>query len=157
MDTVVVIGAKYLIYIVAFLAVTVTLLSERSVRFNLIKLTLFSFPIAFLLSLIAAALFYDTRPFVVEQITPLIPHSADNGFPSDHTLFAMTAALTVLVYKRKMGMLLGVLAVIVGVFRVVAKIHYPIDIVGGIAIAIVAVSLAWIILKTLTKHRVPSF
>jgi len=156
-DTVVVIGAKYLIYIVAFLAVTVTLLSERSVRFNLIKLTLFSFPIAFLLSLIAAALFYDTRPFVVEQITPLIPHSADNGFPSDHTLFAMTAALTVLVYKRKMGMLLGVLAVIVGVFRVVAKIHYPIDIVGGIAIAIVAVSLAWIILKTLTKHRVPSF
>ena len=153
MDTLIVVGAKYLIYVIAFSAVIATLLSVRAVRCNIIKLALLSFPIAFLVSVIAGHLFYDTRPFVVEQIEPLIPHAADNGFPSDHTLFAMVAAATIFVYNRKLGMLLGILSVLVGVSRVMAKVHYPIDIVGSIAIAIAATCLAWIILKTLRKNR----
>ena len=153
MDTLIVIGAKYLIYIIAFLAVIATLLSERTVRCGIVKLALLSFPIAFLASLIAGQLFYDTRPFVVEHITPLIPHGADNGFPSDHTLFAMVTAAIIFVYSRKLGVLLGILGILIGVSRVMAKIHYPIDIVGSIAIAISVTSFAWIILKTLRKNR----
>jgi undecaprenyl-diphosphatase len=153
MDTLIVIGAKYLIYIIALLAVIATLLSERTVRCGIVKLALLSFPIAFLASLIAGQLFYDTRPFAVEHITPLIPHEADNGFPSDHTLFAMVAAAIIFVYSRKLGVLLGILGILIGVSRVMAKVHYPIDIVGSIAIAISATSFTWIILKTLRKNR----
>jgi len=153
MDTLIVIGAKYLIYTVAFLAVIATLISERAARYDIIKLALLSFPIAFLVSLVAGALFYDTRPFVVEHIAPLIPHAADNGFPSDHTLLAVVAAATVFVYRRKVGVLLGVLSILIGVSRVMAKLHYPIDIVGSIVIAIAATCFAWIILKALRKSR----
>ena len=147
MDTLIVIGAKYLIYVIAFLAVIATLLSVRAVRYNIIKLALLSFPIAFLVAVIAGHLFYDTRPFVVEHVKPLIPHEADNGFPSDHTLFAMVAAATIFVYRRKLGVFLGILAVLVGVSRVFAKVHYPLDIIGSIVIAIAATCIAWIILR----------
>jgi undecaprenyl-diphosphatase len=152
-DTLIVVGAKYVIFIIAVLAIIATLFSERTVRCNIIKLALLSFPIAFLASVIAGHLFYDTRPFVAEQSKPLISHAADNGFPSDHTLYAMVAAATIFVYGRKLGLFLGILGVLVGVFRVMAKLHYPIDIAGSIAIAIVATSLAWLILKTLRNNR----
>lgn len=147
MDTLIVIGARYVIIAVGLLAVIATLLSQRTVRCNIIKLTLLSFPIAFLLALIADHLYYDTRPFVVEHIEPLIPHEAGNGFPSDHTLYAMVAATTLFVYRRKLGIFLGILAILIGVSRVMADVHYPIDIVGSIMIAIVATGLAWIIIK----------
>jgi len=153
MDTLIGIGAKYLIYIIAFLAVITTLLSEKTMRNSIVKLALLSFPIAFLIAFIGGLLFYDTRPFVAEHIEPLIPHGADNGFPSDHTLFAMVTAATIFVYNRKLGMLLGILGVLIGVSRVMAEVHYPIDIVGSIAIAIAATCFAWIILKTLRKNR----
>jgi undecaprenyl-diphosphatase len=147
MDTLIVIGAKYLLFVVAFLAVTATFLSGKTVRCNIIRLALLSFPIAYLLAFIAGQLFYDTRPFVVEHVEPLIPHGADNGFPSDHTLFAMVAAATIFVYRRKLGVFLGIVAVLVGVSRVFARLHYPVDIIGSMALAIAATGIAWIIVR----------
>lgn len=147
MDTLIVISAKYLIIAVGLLALIATLLSERTVRRNIIRLALLSFPIAFLLALLAGHLYYDTRPFVVEHIEPLIPHAADNGFPSDHTLYTMVAAITMFVHRRKLGVFLGILAILIGVSRVMADLHYPIDIAGSIMIAMVATGLAWIIIK----------
>lgn len=152
MDTLIIIGAKYAIIAVALLALVTTLLSERKVRCNIIKLAVLSFPIAFLLALLASHLYYDTRPFVVEHIEPLIPHEADNGFPSNHTLYAMVAATTLFVYRRKPGVFLAILAILIGVSRVMADVHYPIDIVGSILIAIVATGLAWIMIKKLCKR-----
>jgi undecaprenyl-diphosphatase len=153
MDTLIVIGAKYLIFVVAFLAGTATLLSGKAVRWNIIKLAVLSFISAFLLALLASRLFYDTRPFVVEHIEPLIPHDADNGFPSEHALYAMVAAAVVFVYSRRLGVFLAILAVLMGLSRVFAKVHYPVDIVGSVAIAIAATGIAWIIFKTLHKNR----
>lgn len=153
MHTLIVVGAKYLIYIIAFLAVIATLLSEKTMRNSIVKLALLSFPIAFLIAFIGGLLFYDTRPFVAEHIEPLIPHGADNGFPSDHTLFAMVAAATIFVYNRKLGVLLGILGVLIGVSRVMAKLHHPVDIAGSVVIAIAATGFALIILKTLRKSR----
>jgi membrane-associated phospholipid phosphatase len=49
--------------------------------------------------------------------------------------------------------LLGILGILIGVSRVMAKVHYPIDIVASIAIAISVTGFAWIILKTLRKNR----
>lgn len=152
MDTLIVIGSKYVIIAVGLLAFIATLLSERTMRCNIIKLALLSFPMAFLLALIAGHLYYDTRPFVVEHIEPLIPHAANNGFPSDHTLYAMVAATTLFIHRRKLGVFLGILAILIGVSRVMANVHYPIDIVGSIMIAIAATGLAWIIIRKVCRR-----
>ena len=151
MDALVIFGSKYLILAVGFIAVVATLFSERTVRNNILKLAILSFAIAFLIAFIAGYLFYDSRPFVVENVKPLIPHEPDNGFPSDHTLAAMVAATTLFVYHRKLGVLLVALAILVGVSRILARVHYPIDIAGGSAIAIAATCISWTILRYLFK------
>jgi undecaprenyl-diphosphatase len=150
-DTLVVFCAKYLIFILASIFVIVTLLSSRPSRNGILKLAILAFPLAYIMALIASHLFYDTRPFVVEHVQPLIPHQPDNGFPSEHTLLGMVAASSVFVYHRKLGVLLAVLGILVGVSRVIAKVHHPVDIVASIAIALAATLLAWIVVRKICK------
>jgi undecaprenyl-diphosphatase len=59
----------------------------------------------------------------------------------------MVAAAVIFVYRRKVGILLGVLGILVGVARVMAYLHHPIDIVASILIAVIATFCAWLILK----------
>jgi undecaprenyl-diphosphatase len=86
---------------------------------------------------LGSALYYDPRPFVTQHVTPLFPHAADNGFPSDHTLLAMFLAMCALFYSRKWGVLIA-LATAIGVARVASHVHHRIDIVGAMVVAIVA-------------------
>ena len=151
MDMLVSFTAQYLIIVVALIALVATLLSEKTARNNIIKLALLSALLAFLLAYAAGHSYYDPRPFVVEHIKPLFPYSADNGFPSDHTLFAIVIAGTIFFFRRKLGIFLGVLGILIGVARVIAGVHHPIDIVGGIAIAIFATFISWIFLRIVDR------
>jgi undecaprenyl-diphosphatase len=151
MSFLIVFTGKYVIFIVGLIALTTTLLSEKTVRNRIIMLAIPSFLFAFGIASVAGLLYYNPPPFVIEQTIPLIPHQADNGFPSDHTLYAMVAAADIFIYRRRIGILLGILAVLVGVARVIAGIHHPIDIVGGMAIAIAATCIAWVLMKALIK------
>jgi undecaprenyl-diphosphatase len=144
--------AQYLIIIVGLIAVVATVFSEKAVRWSIIKLAVLSLGIAFLIAYIAGMLYYDARPFVVEHIEPLISHQPDNGFPSDHTLAAMVTAAVIFVYRRKLGILLGILGIIVGIARIAAQLHYPIDIIVSILIAVIATFCAWLILKKLDRR-----
>lgn len=145
---------QYVVFIVGLIALAVTLFSEKSVRNKIIMLAIPSFLVAFGIASLAGTLYYNPRPFVLEQTIPLIPHEADNGFPSHHTLYAIVASASMFMYRLKTGILLGILAVLVGVSRVIAGIHHPIDIVGSVAIAIAATCIAWVIVKGLTKAKI---
>jgi undecaprenyl-diphosphatase len=78
------------------------------------------------------------RPFEKLGIAPGASYLGNAGFPSDHVLFAMFLALAVWYVVRKplwtTAMLLMVLGV--GVGRVLALVHSPLDVVGGVAIAL---------------------
>lgn len=87
--------------------------------------------IAFVLSRIASKLYYDPRPFVTEHVKPLIPHAADNGFPSDHALLTMTLSVATYFFSKKIAGLMMILTFGVGLARVLAKVHSPLDILGG--------------------------
>jgi undecaprenyl-diphosphatase len=104
--------------------------------------------LATVLSRVAAYLYYDPRPFVVQHISPLFPHDPDNGFPSDHTTLAMMVGLVVMAYNSALGRGLVVIAVLIGAARILALVHSPADIVASIGIAIVAVLAArWLTQK----------
>lgn len=151
MDTLIKIAGEYLIIAVGLIGVAAALLSKGKVRTGIIKLAILSFPIAFLAAWVAGHLYYDTRPFVVENVQPIIHHQPDNGFPSDHTLYAMVTAAVVFAYHRKIGLFLGILGIIIGVARVAAKVHHPVDIIGSIAIALAATGIAWLILRRVDR------
>ena len=103
-----------------------------------IKLALLTGIIAFGLSLIASALYYNPRPFMVTGVPPLVAHAPGNGFPSDHALLTGTIAAIVTVTSPYLGALLWLIAIAVSVARVLAGVHHSIDIIGSFIIAIVS-------------------
>lgn len=143
----VVFSAKYLLYIIALIALIFFVLANRNIKIRIIKSLIISAPLALILAKISSLFIYDTRPFAAENVIPLISHAADNGFPSDHTLAAMLIAIVIFKFNKKLGTVLIILAILLGVARVLAKIHHPLDIAGSIVIDLISVWIALSILK----------
>lgn len=107
--------------------------------------------LATVLTQVAGAVHADPRPFVVDPASPaLFPHPADNGFPSDHTVYAATAALLVATVRRRLGAVLLLVAIVGGLARVAANVHHLQDIAGALAIAALAVAAAVYLTRVLT-------
>jgi undecaprenyl-diphosphatase len=158
MDTLIIFGAKYLILLSPIITAYVFLRASREKKREMIVFACIFIPIAFILSLLARALYNDPRPFIVGDFQPLIVHAGDNGFPSDHTLLLATLAVLVSWFERerRYATLLWILVVIVGLSRVYVGVHHSIDILGSIAIALLAGSLTHAIIRRLWKPKTNS-
>ncbi len=137
----IIITSKYFFLISVLTLVVFLVKAGGQTRKRLMVLTLVAFILSFLLAKIAAILVYNPRPFVTEHIQPLFAHAADNGFPSDHTLLTATIASVIFVFNRRWGVLLFILSLLIGLARVLAYVHQPLDIVGSV---LIAVSMTWV-------------
>ena len=140
-------AAKYLHLIVILAAVIALAIKDSSTRRKIIKLGVLALPASYLTAKILSHFFYNPRPFVVEHTTPLISHAANNGFPSDHTLLAMTVAATFFIYDRRIGTMLAILSLAVGLGRILTRVHYPIDVSASAVIAFLITYSCYLILK----------
>jgi undecaprenyl-diphosphatase len=92
---------------------------------------------------LAAHLHSDPRPFLTDPASrPLFAHAADNGFPSDHASAAGLLTALVFRYRKALGALVGVGAVLIAWARVAAHVHHAQDVVAGLAIGLAAGALA---------------
>jgi undecaprenyl-diphosphatase len=137
MDSIIIFCAKYLVYIALLLSAAYLLTLPKRDRIRAVVFFVIAGLVAFVLAKIGGAIFYNARPFVVNHITPLIAHDANNGFPSDHTLITAVVAVTLYVISKKSGIALFVAAIIIGSSRVLAHVHHPIDVIGSFAFAII--------------------
>lgn len=138
MDSLIIFGAKYLFIIVALIYALAWAQANRKYKIQMAIAIILAGIISLIIDKIAGKLYYDPRPFVTHHIKPLVAHIADNGFPSEHTIFTMAVSAVLVFFRPKLGVLSFVLAVLVGVSRVAAHVHSPIDIVGGALIGIAA-------------------
>lgn len=152
MTALIVFGAQYLYLVILAVAVIFFFTVDAHARRHLFWLAAIVFPVSFIISRLLRLIISNPRPFMVEGVTPLIAHAADNGFPSDHALLSMAVAAVVFTKHRALGLLLAALAVVVGVARVAAKVHHPVDILGSAAIAIVITFTAEWFLKKSACH-----
>lgn len=152
MDSIVVFVAKYALFFSLAIAVYVWLRLPRDQKWQFFVWAVIGGAIAFALVKLGGALFYDTRPFVTGHVAPLFAHAPDNGFPSDHTAVSMFAAVLVLYYSRRWGVVLVVISLLIGASRIDAHLHRPIDILGAIVIAVVAALVAFPAARWLTRR-----
>ena len=135
MQLLILFGAKYLYLVALAVAAVYVFMQPRKEQKRLLILACIALPVCYLVAKVGSSIYYDPRPFVVGNFAPLVPHAADNGFPSDHTLLMAAIASVVYAHSRKVGALLWALAILVGTSRVAAGIHHPLDIAGSIVIA----------------------
>lgn len=81
------------------------------------------------------------RPYIVDpSIALLIPPESDFSFPSGHTSTSFECAFVLFAYHKKAGTAALVLAATIAFSRLYLMVHYPTDILAGVAIgAVVAV------------------
>jgi len=151
MDNLIIFGARHLTVVMILIAFAFFLKLSRTKKIETVVFAAISLPIIFLAARIAALLYFNPRPFVVGNFTPLIEHAVNNGFPSDHTLLSVSVATITFYFNKKVGLFLFVLAVLVGTARVLAGVHHAVDIAGSLVIAILISLLVykWIFPKVL--------
>jgi undecaprenyl-diphosphatase len=89
--------------------------------------------------------YYHPRPFEVYGFAPLINESG-SSFPSAHAAWFFALAMTVWYANRKWGWWFFAAATLMGIARIYAGVHWPLDVLGGAAIGIVsAVFVRWIL------------
>lgn len=140
MDQLFIFGAKYL-WILSILIALGYLIKSKE-RFPLLKVGLFSLPLTYILGLIGRSLYENPRPFAIGGYEPLIPHIADNGFPSDHVLLVAAIAAVITLYNRRMGLILWVIALFIATSRVYVGVHHTLDVAASITISILA---TWVV------------
>ena len=89
------------------------------------------------------------RPFLELGVEPGAAYIDNPGFPSDHALLATVAVVAVyaLTRNRKITVLLGLLVLVMCMGRVIALVHTPLDVIGGVLAGLAGV--LWY--KKLTK------
>lgn len=88
------------------------------------------------------SLFYQgERPFVALGEEAKAAFLDNPGFPSDHTLLVFTVTFIVWASTKNVALtiLLLVLSTLVAVGRVLALVHSPADVIGGVVFAFLAV------------------
>jgi|SRR3989338_396932 len=130
-------GAKYLIYFIVFIALVVVIqLVERNRKKGLkeIAIVLISIIVMIIINKIIEHLLPSERPFIVQNFKPLIPHSANPSFPSDHASWAALLSSFIFEHQKKLGLLILILATFVGAARIFVGVHYVSDVLAGFII-----------------------
>lgn len=87
-------------------------------------------------SIVVKELFLIPRPFLLDGELPKAGLANFSSLPSTHTAVAFALATTVILHKKSLGVLLFMLAALVGIGRVLANVHYPVDIILGMLIGV---------------------
>lgn len=88
--------------------------------------------IAFLVGTLIKEIIHLDRSFVqYHEIKPLFNPSQKYSFPSSHATTFSALGLSMYFYNKKIGIFLLISALLIGLARVIAGVHFPIDILGG--------------------------
>lgn len=95
---------------------------------------LFSVLAASAVSLLIRRIWHRSRPFTQGK-TARITHEDNASFPSNHTLNAVAAAFSLILSRQSGGKRLLGWALLQGISRVFAGVHYTSDIIGSAVLA----------------------
>lgn len=93
------------------------------------------------------------RPFAIGLGHAFLPHAPDSSFPSDHATVFASVALTLLIGRmRWLGGVTLVVGIAVAWARVFLGVHFPLDMIGAVAVA----CIAYAVIAPLWKMRGPA-
>ncbi len=105
---------------------------HKEIGFHNVVVVLGAIFIAWGVSWVIKHVYPSPRPFIaLENVTKLIDHGGMDSFPSGHATFFSAMATILYFYHKKIALFYALGAVLIGLSRVVAGIHWPLDILVG--------------------------
>lgn len=94
------------------------------------------------------------RPFTIDpSVELLVKKPFEYSFPSGHTMNGFTVACCVFYYYKLPGVFAILLAGAIAFSRMYLFVHYPTDIMGGIAIGVLDSIVAYIVVKRIYEQK----
>jgi len=145
----------YLIYTLPVILLVIWFFTQDEKKRISLVMSMVSFVTTmFGINKLIAHFWYRPRPDMsLVGLKEVFFHRPDFSFPSDHaaTLFAITFTLYLFGYKKAANYFL-LYSLIIVFSRVVIAVHYPLDIVGGAAVAFVASYIVYLLRRPLTNY-----
>ncbi len=126
---------EYTAIIIAIIIAVSIVFSKR--KFFTLALLFLSIILAWLFADNLKSIFHIPRPFISLGITPLV-YQSGFSFPSQHMAIFSAMAGSVFIINKRFAILLLLLALLVGLSRVILGVHYPADIIGGFFVGSIA-------------------
>lgn len=105
--------------------------------------------LAWAVSGILKLIVHAPRPFVEKGIENQFMVQSHTSFPSGHATIFFALATIIFMYSKRTGIMLYCFAIVIATARVVAGIHYPIDVVAG---ALIGIGIALILHRSISPH-----
>ena len=101
--------------------------------------------IGLLANLLIALVYFHPRPFMMGIGHPLLAHSPDTSFPSDHATLLFSASFYLLIFGgwTAAGMFLTIIAFLTAWARVYAGVHFPMDMAGSLAVSLISAMIVY--------------
>jgi undecaprenyl-diphosphatase len=144
-DTIIVLMAQYMPVVIILVLAYLWIHNGNKYR-NIVLYGIYASIIGLLMNFVIGLIYFHPRPFMIQTGTQLFQYPAETSFPSDHTTFMISIALTLIYFKetRMVGIGLFILGLIGGFARVFSGVHFPFDIFGAIIVSIFASILIYL-------------
>lgn len=90
------------------------------------------------------------RPYQTLDVRQLVEEDDNRSFPSNHVQLSFALSAIVFYFRRKFGLILFLLSLIIGIGRIYVGVHYPSDILGGAVIGV----LLTILILGISKKKI---
>jgi undecaprenyl-diphosphatase len=121
---------------------------KKIAALRLIGLSFLSALIAWFIVSLYKYNFPSPRPFeVLTNLKPLFVTGRGDAFPSGHATFMGALAIGVFLQNKKLGLVFIAGAIIITIARVLANVHWPIDVVAGLLWGALVSIAAWLIFR----------
>jgi len=132
-------AAEWLILLVPLFLVLLWMSGNTAEREAAVRATIAT-GIALAINAVCGLLLFHPRPFMDHVGHTFMRHAADSSFPSDHATIMLTVALVLACSQgdlaRRLGNVLFPVALVVAWSRVFLGVHYPMDMVGALAVSL---------------------
>lgn len=176
-DNIVIFCAEYLPYILVALFLSILIFGKKTSRekINFFIFTAISVFASRILITEAIRYFYPvSRPFMINftikcilglhcpPVTQLIYHVSSSSFPSGHAVFFFALATVVVLgnlvsrWKLSFQIFFFAGAILIGLARVIAGIHWPYDILAGAIVGVLSSWIVYLFFKSKLQNRVDS-
>ena len=146
--------AVYFIYLLPIILILMWFLITKKERRIALVMSMVSLVISvFGINKLISQLWFRPRPDLsIVGLKEVFFHRPDFSFPSDHAsaLFAITFTLYLFGYKKAANWFL-IYSILITFARVVIAVHYPLDIVGGAAVALTGSLIVYWLKEPLEK------
>lgn len=123
--------ADFLIYFL-FMGLLVLWVIDGKIKKEQVVHALFACFFSYIIAALIKHFFPTVRPYILNhQATDVFVTPDGGAFPSEHTIVTFALSVTIFLHDRRVGWWFLAGSLLVGIARVLANVHYPIDIVGG--------------------------